>query len=469
MSSKPKALPVFLMTALLLFGIPVFLNLWFVSGLATPGESTSIVSAAFSSSSVTYRESKVSTVSQACNSKSNAEVEQVVDPVLHYVYELWMGCTGIGFARSTDGGFHFEPAISLKETGGTANSWDPALTVSSSGIVYTAFMRFWNGFTFPVVEASFDHGKSFSQVSFLIPPKHNNWGDRDFIAVSPHGRIYVTWDYGPSAKAIKYICSPGGSCAFLAGDLNAVIQWSDDGGKTWSKIVPINPNFPAGGGDSAPLVVEPNGRVDVLYQGYKVTNPKNFTLAPAHPFFTYSPDGGQTWAKPVRVGPAHPTMDLVEWWIDGALSTDAAGNLYATWDTQANLQGTGQDIGWLAYSIDHGLTWSAPARMTPDNDHAAHIIEVAGGSSGLAYVGWLSNSSSGRWTQYMTVFKIGMGVITPIIQVSKFSGNPNVWPGDTFGISTLSENDVVISWGGAIPGSNQKSQIFTAVLDFTFS
>ena len=31
----------------------------------------------------------------------NAEVEQAVDSKLGYVYEDWMGCHGIGFARST--------------------------------------------------------------------------------------------------------------------------------------------------------------------------------------------------------------------------------------------------------------------------------------------------------------------------------------------------------------------------------
>ena len=32
-------------------------------------------------------------------------------------------------------------------------------------------------------------------------------------------------------------------------------------------MVHVSPGFPASGGDSAPLVVEPSGRVDLLYQG----------------------------------------------------------------------------------------------------------------------------------------------------------------------------------------------------------
>ena len=50
-----------------------------------------------------------------------------------------------------------------------------------------------------------------------------------------------------------------------------VMQKSVDRGKTWTKMSDISPGFPASGGDSSPLVVEPDGRIDVLYQGYQVT------------------------------------------------------------------------------------------------------------------------------------------------------------------------------------------------------
>jgi hypothetical protein len=39
-------------------------------------------------------------------------VERSVDPALHYVDEDWMGCAGIAFARSTDGGRHLDAPIS---------------------------------------------------------------------------------------------------------------------------------------------------------------------------------------------------------------------------------------------------------------------------------------------------------------------------------------------------------------------
>src|SRR5436853_1804369 len=90
----------------------------------------------------------------------NAEVEQAVDTRLGYVYEDWMGCKGIGFARSTDGGRTFDMPISLPDaTGSNYNSWDPAVAVAPDGTVYAVFMLTKGAQWYPVVDASFDHGR----------------------------------------------------------------------------------------------------------------------------------------------------------------------------------------------------------------------------------------------------------------------------------------------------------------------
>jgi hypothetical protein len=53
--------------------------------------------------------------------------------------------------------------------------------------------------------------------------------------------------------------------------------------------------------------------------------------------------------------------------IDGDISIDSAGNLYATWDTQGTgPDGSANDIGWLSYSTDAGATWSAPVQAPAD-------------------------------------------------------------------------------------------------------
>ncbi len=403
--------------------------------------------------------SPVVEISGACAGQ-NAEVEEASYGT--DVFVDWIGCGGIGFARSTDGGLSFSPGVTLP--GSAGNSWDPAIAVAPDGTLYASYMHASKHSNYPVVDVSFDGGATFPRVSPLTPPFPLNWGDRDFIAVGPTGRVYVTWDYGPSEAAVKTICSPSGSCGYATGDLNVVAQQSADQGQSWSPIAPVSPGFPASGGDSAPLVVTPTGRVDVLYQGYHITNPVTYTMTPAHSYFTSSTDG-TSWTSPVVVGPQAGTMSLSEWWIDGDIGLDAGGILYATWDTQTSAG----DIGWLAFSTDGGSRWSPPQRVTFDHDRAVHIVEVAGGAPGEAFVAWQTDSSPLGYATYMRPFSVTKGWLAPAVQVSDRYGNPAIWPGDTFGISVLADGSasqparVAMSWGSAV-GASKDSEIYGAVV-----
>lgn len=394
----------------------------------------------------------------------NAEVEQAADAQLGYVYETWMGCSGIAFARSTDGGRTFGPPLSVPgSVGSDYNSWDPAVAVGPDGTVYAAFMRAKNSQWYPVVAASFDHGQTFTQVTPLLPPDAKNWGDRDFIAVGPDGSVYLTYDYGPNRTSVTFVCSASGSCGFSTGDVNVVVQKSTDHGRTFGPMRYVSPGFPASGGDLAPIVVEPNGRVDAIYQGYGITDTTTYAMTPAYTYFTSSSDGGETWSPPVKVGPEAGTMSVWEWWIDASIGLDSAGNLYTAWDTQGtNPDGSANDVGWLSYSTDHGRTWSPAIQATPDTLNVPHIMSVVGAGPGIAYVGSLTDSDPRGYGAYLRTFSIKNGWLSEPVRISSDWGDPSVWPGDTFGLSTLSPTSVVLSWGSAVPSYGKKSDIFAA-------
>jgi hypothetical protein len=341
------------------------------------------------------------------------------------------------------------------------NTWDPAVAVGPDGTVYAAFMIAKGAQWYPVVAASFDHGATFSQVSSLVPPDAKNWGDRPFVAVGLDGTVYVTWDYGPERTSVTYLCATNGSCAFATGDLNVVVQTSSDRGLTWSRMSDVSPGFPASGGDSGPMVIEPDGRVDVLYQGYQITDTTTFTMNPAYSYFTASTDHGITWSPPVRVGAQGGTMSLAEWWIDGDIAIDTGGNLYATWDTQGtNADGTANDTGWLAFSSDGGRHWTGPIQASSDRLDVPHIIEVSGGAAGTAYAGWLTSSTPEGYSLYLRTFSIKSGWLSAPVKVSTQFGDTSVWPGDTIGVSTAAPGQLVLSWGSATPSTGKKSQIF---------
>jgi hypothetical protein len=438
--------------------VPLVAGVCVIVGFTAPA---ALAAPAHGQSGSHYRVGPVTEVSNGC-SRQNAEVEQAVARP-DYVYEAWIGCGGEGFARSTDGGAHFQKPITLPDSSG---SDDPAVAVAPDGTLYVSYLRYHDGYGYPVVATSFDHGATFSQVSSLTAhlPK-GNWGDRDFIAAGRDGRVYVTWDYGPSAADVKIVCSPVGSCAYAAVDATAVIQTSTDHGKTWGPITPMQPGFPAGGGYDASLVVQANGRLDALIWGHHI-DPTTFAVQPGHEYFTSSADGGQTWSPAVEVGANAGSIALLTWWIDGDLGMDRAGNLYATWDTQTATN----DVGWISYSTDHGRRWSPPMRVTQDQDDAMHNVQVVGAGPGVAEVAWQSDSSPQGYATYLRPFSIRRGWLAPTIRVSNQYGDKTIWPGDTFGLSVLpgrhvpfTPERVVLSWGSAVGGSS-KSEIYAAVV-----
>jgi BNR/Asp-box repeat len=440
-------------------GAAVLLTLTSPPRLAPSGTGASLTAAL--TATATPASTAVGPVTQVSHCPGqNAEVETATGKP-DYVYDLWIGCGGIGFARSTDGGLHFGKSMTVPGSAGF--SWDPAITVGSTGAVYVSFMHQAHRQMYPVVDASFDFGVSFPQVSSLRPPKARNWGDRDFIAVNNKGWVYVTWDFGPSAALVKLLCSKSGSCAYKAGDLNAVIQRSVDGGKTWGPIIPLGPNFPRNGGYSAPVLVQHTSQVDVLAWGHHVSKPPSYALHPGHEFFSSSADGGANWPKnPVEVDPSAGSIALPTWWIDGDLSHDQGGNLYATWDTQT----PAGDIGWLSFSTDNGKTWSPQVRVTPDNDKAVHIVESAGGPVGIAYVAWQTDAPAAGYATYLRPYSVSKGWLGPRIQVSNAFGNRKIWPGDTFGMAPLPASHgarLALSWGSAT-GQHKDSEIYAATV-----
>ena len=410
----------------------------------------------------------------SCESSKNAEVEQAVDPTNGYIYEAWIGCNGIGFARSIDQGKSFENAYTVLGSQGVF-AWDPAIAVSKDGIIYVSYMASTSSSVYglligsPWVAVSFDHGASFSQLSEVMVPPQKSFSDRDFIALSNSGTIYVTWDYSPDASLITLQCASGGSCYYYSGDFNAMISISNDGGKTWSTPSAINPDYPNGGAITAPIIVEPSGAVDVLYLEYGVTS--GHVLTGGHEYFVQSNDGGSTWSKRVSlVGGDGSYQTPTEWWIDGSIARDQRGVLYASFDTQSS----GQNNAWLSYSLNDGKTWShADLLGTSVSGGTMNIeAEVSGATSHRVYVAFVQIDPSGGWHVYAQVVKVSTlkkAFISSPLLISNQTGISGIWGGDTIGISSLGKNKVAISFGyGIYVGGSPLSEIFESVIPYSY-
>jgi hypothetical protein len=429
------------------------------------GASTSGHVAEPSPASVTYSVGPISDVSTGC--PGTGDISEAVDPTREYVYQEFEGCDhdyGIGFARSIDGGDSYTRPMALPDSGG---GWDPWLAVAPDGTLYAGFMNTNDDRTYPVIDVSHDYGLTFQIEQSLRPAHSHNWGDADYLAVGSNGTLYVAWGYGPSNSEVKSKCSPTGSCWATNGDLNVVVQSSTNDAQTFTPMSVVNSGYPDGGADQGDVTVAPDGAIDVLFQGYAVVNRRTLELAHGHEYFSTSADGGKTWSAPIEVGASAGQMAINEWWNDLSIATDSSGDLYASWDTQGKIESQKTDIGWVSFSNDGGKEWSAPVQATPDQKDVPHIMEVAGARSGEAYVAWLSSSDPRGYALYLRTFSVGAddgagGWLSDAVRISRKFGNPNDFPGDTFGIATFSLKALVISWGSAIPGSAGNSSVFAA-------
>ena len=405
-------------------------------------------------------------VSQACTPAGNAEVESATDPANGYIYDAWIGCGGIGFARSVDGGVTFQTAYGVPgSTTGTNgpynNSWDPSIAVAPNGTVYVGFMVNNGTGGAPAVAWSMNDGVSFAGFHLAFLPSSGEFSDRDFVAVAPNGTLYLTWDYSPNASIDVIGCASGGSCYFTNGDYNILIVHSTDGGRNWSNPAPVDPEYPNGGAPCGPLIVAPNGTVEVLYEDYAVSG-ANHSLGLGKNYFSRTTTGWSTFSTPLAV--SNLTFPNYFWWIDGAIAADPSGTLYATFDAQSGANNT----AFVAVSRTGGTSWQPPIRLNPDNNSADHImVQSAGGESGTAYLAWMADNNSLGWSTYFeTLTGNGTKLSSPIV-ISDQYGAVGYWVGDTIGIVYLGNQTISVSWTyGVVVAGSLASEVFETVVSF---
>lgn len=145
------------------------------------------------------------------------------------------------------------------------------------------------------VSISHDHGKTWSTSTLdaSAVPCGGNCDNPIVGTVAPNGNVYAVWAQSPFVNG-------------KAQQNDAVFSASTDGGKTWTKPVTLNDDqsgldhmFPG-------ISVAPNGRVDVAWYDFRddhLINPSSTTSTETYygVYYTYSKDGGRTWAKNVRV------------------------------------------------------------------------------------------------------------------------------------------------------------------------
>ena len=296
-----------------------------------------------------------------------------------YVYVSWRQGLQNGpeklktqIAASSDGGRTWAPPVEVSDARGGDFPW---MTVTPDGVLHaTTWTRVFpavpTGQLNPVRDlfhvSSADHGKTFER--HLLDPGNQQHEHPPVVASDARtGALYAVWAGQPDAENQV----PGYSA-----DLEIYFRSSTDGGRTWSERRTLNDDGRGKANQIDPSVsVAPNGRVDVAwYDGrlsplpYEGRTERGFNDV----YYTYSDDGGRTWAPNVRVSDRSADRSIGVWahHVDprlnvGIASTDEAA--YVAWqDTRnANREFQPEDVYMARVDVDGIVDGVSTSSGTP--------------------------------------------------------------------------------------------------------
>ncbi len=274
--------------------------------------------------------------------KGWATVDTTGGPGRNNLYETWTegtSCTSGSFSRSTDRGGSFEGPI-------YGTPWWGTLTVDLNGVLYAAGVGSGGGYVAisdnaqdSSVPPTFDRSTLVDLGGYPGPTGGPN--PRGLL-----GQVWIRSDLGSGPRAGDlYVL---GSVS-TANSLDVMFARSEDGGFTWSDPVPVNDDAANHNATHwfGMMDVAPNGRIDVVWND----NRNSAQMSLSELYYAFSTDGGRTWSKNIPVSPVFdswigwPNQNKIGDYYDMASDNGGANIAYA-----ATFNGE-QDVYFLRIGI----------------------------------------------------------------------------------------------------------------------
>lgn len=255
-------------------------------------------------------------------------------------------------------------------------------------------------------------------------------GDND-LAVTTDGRVVVasldllsapvsystdrgkTWNKVELANGLPnvdrmWLTTVGASTIYYAYHDNQISQiWlvkSTDGGATWSTPTPVIPadHLPQAaslqgnaGNVQGDMVADPDGRIVIPFLSPKDVAENVVPMGkPDSMYVAVTDTNGENPTVHTVFEGDKDIMGLFP-----AVASDKAGNLYATFTDKHGI--------FFSISRDHGVTWSAPSKISTGKGNTSTVFPyIIGGSKGRVALAWLGSSAAtndvetAKWVTY---------------------------------------------------------------------
>lgn len=170
------------------------------------------------------------------------------------------------------------------------------------------------------------------------------------------------------------------------------IYYSNDAGKTWTEKT-MNSSYGVWGDPS--VIFDAEGS---LYFGHLSNPPNEIGYWIDRIVVQKSEDGGQTWNDGAGIGFSPPQKNQDKEWLAADISNSLfRNNLYIAWtefDRYNSLDPGDHSRILFSRSIDHGITWSVPLKISEvegdclDDDQTTEGAVPAVGPNGEVYLSW---------------------------------------------------------------------------------
>jgi uncharacterized protein (TIGR03437 family) len=230
--------------------------------------------------------------------------------------------------------------------------------------------------------------------------------------------------------------SQGVAYAGTLGDRDHAVSRSSDNGRTWTDL-PLSDNTTPSGVQTTWVNVTATATavsVIVSYQAAAQSSSSSLSLMD----FYRSTDSGNTWSTPLRIGDAHPPVQLI--------SDTISGNLYVVGNS-------------VFSSTDQGSSWSKLAATNADFHTAAFSggILLLGGEKGLDSVSLVQGTAPRSISQPPLAQFLGINL----------DSRNGIWAGGPSGlfgpINAITESKVSgIDSAGIVASGANSSNIFSA-------
>jgi hypothetical protein len=305
----------------------------------------------------------------------------------------------------------------------TGDQWEPAIAADGRGHVYVLYPQYGAvpncaACTAPSVAlmVSADNGASWQPSRALLPFPTGQFDPQIVVDPADRQTVYASWmqndkrdimvarslDFGRNwsfswaergrQDADKPVLAVRGSDVYVGfnHEEKFFISASHDAGQTFS-TVQVNPNAAPGSSLAGGATIDPAGNI---YFGWTAYARHKMPTRPVSIFVSRSGDGGRNWSTLLLdVSSAPPACELqgCETGYLGAqiaLASDAAGALYALWNSGAT--NGGPERIYFSSSTTGGASWSERAAVSNARQGVEHCFPaIVAGTAGDVRIAWM--------------------------------------------------------------------------------